>query len=152
MRLDGLLKQRTWPCHQELLRRLAAYGVRHGAWDHTQGYAEGSLARVVEAAAGDTPVLPSVKTNPDFLCGREFDSMAAELRFFFGRGLSVREVEIEVGLQPGEVLIFDNLALAHGRRGVRQPGELRQWVFGHRALDRSGQRRLRDRVLSTFRG
>lgn len=32
--------------------------------------------------------------------------------------------------QPGAVTIFDSLVLAHGHRGVRQPGELHQRVFG----------------------
>lgn len=44
----------------------------------------------------------------------------------------------------------DNLRLAHGRSGVRRPGELRQVVFGHRALDRKGQAEVRDMVLRAF--
>ncbi|MGH2831250.1 MAG: hypothetical protein ACRDK2_00605, partial [Solirubrobacteraceae bacterium] len=59
-------------------------------------------------------------------------------------------VEVEVHLHPGELLVFDNLALAHGRRGTRQPGELNQRIFGHPALSVEGQVRLRDRVLDMF--
>ncbi|MEJ7744466.1 MAG: hypothetical protein WKF73_19165 [Nocardioidaceae bacterium] len=116
------------------------------------GYAEGSLARIIEAALGQTPVLPGVRTNPDFLCGTEFSTMADEMLSFAQRGLLVDAVVVEVCLQPGELLLFDNLALAHGRRGSRAPGELHQRVFGHRALHPRGQIKLRDRVLASFAG
>lgn len=111
---------------------------------------EGSLARIVEAALGQTPVLPSVKTYPGFLCGTEFATLADELEFFTQRELPLDAVEIEVCLRPGELLVFDNLLLAHGRRGTRQPGELLQRVFGHRALSVRQQIELRDRVLAAF--
>jgi hypothetical protein len=148
--LVALLSQRSWPAPDELLARLASYGRTHGAWDDDRGYVEGSLARIVEAAAAErSPFLPSVKVDPGFLCGLEFDSLRAELSFFARHGMSVPDVEISVALQPGELLIFDNLAMAHGRRGRRRPGELRQRVFGHR-LPPAGQRKVRDSVLTAF--
>lgn len=150
--LAGLLGQRPWPRHDELLRRFEAYGHSHGAWEDADGYVEASLARMVEAALGDVPVLPSVKADPAFLCGEEFDSVAAETAFFADRGLRLSAVQVEVRLQPGELLLFDNLVLAHGRRGARAPGELQQRVFGHRGLGPEGQRALRDRVLAAFAG
>jgi hypothetical protein len=79
--LEGLLSQRTWPDREELLRRFAAYGESHGTWPGEEGYTEGSFARVIEAAAGGVPRLPSVKANPDFLCGNEFASIDSELNF-----------------------------------------------------------------------
>ena len=147
--LPALLGQRSWPARAELLARLAAYGRTHGAWDDAHGYVEGSLARLVEAAAG-SPLLPSVKEEPGFLCGMEFDSLLAEVAFFEGHSLRLEAVEVEVGLSPGELLVFDNFALAHGRRGTRQPGELRQWIFGEKSLSVGGQVELRERVLSAF--
>lgn len=150
--LTGLLAYREWPPREELLRRFSAYGASHGAWDDADGYAEGSVARLVEAATGAPPRLPSVKAEPGFLCGTEFADLAAELAFFDSHDLPVAELEVEVRLAPGEVLVFDNLALAHGRRGSRRPGELRQRVFGHRALSPGGQRELRDGVLRAFAG
>jgi hypothetical protein len=147
--LRSLLSARAWPDRSELVRRFAAYGSTHGAWDHTAGYAEGSLARIIEAALGDAPALPSVQ-EPEFLCGTEFDSLAAEEEFFARRGLPVGAVSTLIRLQPGELLVFDNLMLAHGRRGTRQPGELHQRIFGFHALAVAKQAQLRDRVLTAF--
>jgi hypothetical protein len=76
--LVSLLEQRDWPRRSAVLDRFAVYGRTHGAWDDSRGYSEGSLARVIEAAAAGAPLLPSVKSDPDFLCGMEFDSVGAE--------------------------------------------------------------------------
>jgi len=148
--LVALLSQRSWSPPSELVERLTSYGRTHGAWDDESGYVEGSLARIVEAAAAEfRPSLPSVKVEPGFLCGLEFDTLAAELRFFERHALRIQDVEIAVTLQPGELLVFDNLAVAHGRRGTRQPGELRQRAYGH-SLEPALQRKLRDDVLTAF--
>jgi hypothetical protein len=148
--LVPLLRGREWPERSELLARFVAYGQTHGAWDDSRGYSEGSLARVIEAALAVSPLLPSVKADPDFLCGMEFGSLSAELAFFRRHGLDVDEVAIDVALRPGQLMIFDNLALAHGRRGCRQPGELHQRLFGHRQLSPVEQRASREHVLSAF--
>jgi len=148
--LARLLSQRVWPPLTELLGGLIAYGRTHGAWDDDRGYVEGSLARVVEGAAAGSPRLPSVKTDPGFLCGTEFDSLCAEVAFFEQHGLRLKDVEVEVELRPGELLVFDNLAVAHGRRGLRRPGELRQRVYGHQRLGVIAQCELRDRVVCAF--
>ena len=147
--LHALLGQRRWPERATLLHNLIAYGESHGAWDDADGYSEGSLGRVVEAAAG-APRLPSVKSTPGFLCGMEFDTLAAELSFFESLGLDVDAVQVEVPLRPGDLLVFDNLALAHGRRGSRRPGELHQRIYGHRLLPQAAQDALRDRWLAAF--
>jgi hypothetical protein len=148
--LRPLLGGGTWPDHDELVRRFAAYGNSHGAWDVTAGYVEGSLARIVEAALGDTPILPSVRGESGFLCGTEFSSVAEEVEFFRRRGLAVEPVGTEVCLRPGELLVFDNLAIAHGRRGRRRPGELNQRIFGHQALMVDQLVELRERILAAF--
>jgi Taurine catabolism dioxygenase TauD, TfdA family len=148
--LAQLLSQRAWLPLAELLDGLIAYGRTHGAWDDDRGYVEGSLARLVEGAVASSPGLPSVKADPGFLCGTEFDSLRAEVAFFEQHGLRVEDVEVEVELRPGELLVFDNLSVAHGRRGLRRPGELRQRVYGHRRLGVLAQCELRDRVLCAF--
>lgn len=148
--LAPLLAQRRWPDHDQLIDRFEAYGDTHGAWDDTAGYTEGSLARIIEAAVGDRPVLASVKTTPGFRCGLEFTGLAEEIAFFAHRGVALGGVEQEVRLRPGELLIFDNQLVAHGRRGSRQPGELHQRVIGHRQAPLGRQRAMRDRFLTPF--
>jgi hypothetical protein len=147
--LEALLRQRRWPDEKTLLHNLIAYGASHGAWNDDDGYAEGSLARVVEGATGAAR-LPSVKSTPGFLCGMEFDNLAAESMFFARLDLDLAAVQVEVPLRPGDLLVFDNLALAHGRRGSRRPGELHQRVYGHAALSPAAQRDVRNRFLSMF--
>ncbi|MEO8968427.1 MAG: hypothetical protein ABI355_12340 [Solirubrobacteraceae bacterium] len=148
--LSPLLGARAWPDRAELVRRFAEYGRSHGAWDDAAGYCEGSFARIVEGALGTTPVLPSVKEHAGFLCGNEFASLADEREFFARRGLCLNAVEIELGLSPGELLVFNNLTHAHGRRGVRRPGELNQRVYGHPSLPVEQQVDIRDAVLAAF--
>jgi hypothetical protein len=145
--IAALAEAREWADREELVRRFAAYGRTHGAWDDEDGYIEGSFARIFEAALGGPAALPSVKEDPGFLCGTEFDSLAAEHRFFRDRRLDLAPLEVEVPLGPGELLVFDNLSLAHGRRGRRRPGELHQRVLGHPSLPAEEQLRLRDRLL-----
>jgi hypothetical protein len=145
-----LLTQRGWPERAELISRFAAYGRTHGARDDRAGYTEGSFARIIDAAATNPPLLVSVKTDPDFQCGTEFDALGAELAFFRHHGLNVEDVEIEIVLRPGQLLVFDNLAFAHGRRGKRQPGELHQRVFGNRRLSPGEQLAVRERLLDAF--
>ncbi len=147
--LGGLLAQRSWPAREELVRRLEDYGRTHGAWDHGDGYTEGSLARLVEAADGGRPRLPSVR-EPGFRCGMEFDDAEGEAAFLAARGLDVAAVEVEVRLAPGDLLVFDNHAVAHGRRGRRLPGELHQRFFGHLGASADEQVRMRDRLLERF--
>ena len=146
--LDALLAQRRWPDQTTVLANLLAYGRSHGAWDDADGYCEGRLARVLEGAAG-VPRLPSVKSTPGFLCGMEFGELAAEIRFLASLGLDVETVQIEVPLRPGDLLVFDNLAVAHGRRGSRRPGELHQRSTAAIRLP-AAQRALRDRFLALF--
>jgi hypothetical protein len=45
-------------------------------------------------------------------------------------GVRLGDVEHNVVLQPGELLILDNTVLAHGRLGQRPPGEVWQLLFG----------------------
>jgi hypothetical protein len=117
--LVPLLRRRHWPEHSELLARFVAYGRTHGAWDDSRGYSEGSLGRVIEAAAGVSPVLPSLKADPDFLCGMEFDSLSAELAFFRRHGLDVEEVAIDIALGPGQLMLT---ACSASRKSIRSRG------------------------------
>jgi hypothetical protein len=143
--LEALLRQRTWSDHETLLASLRRYGRGCGVGAR---YVEGILGRLVEAADG-CAALPS-PADPNFLCGLEFASLAAERAHFERHGLDLEAVEQRVRLSPGELLVFDNLRTAHGRAGTRRPEELHQLCVGYRSLDTDRQRTLSRRVLAAF--
>ena len=143
--LPELLRQRRWPPAPALLARLRAYGQLQQVADT---YVEGILARLVEAADAEASLPRS--GGDGFLCGMEFVSLAEERAFLAARGLDADRVERQVLIEPGELLVFDNLTTAHGRVGVRAPGELHQLCLGYGGLDPARQAVLRDRVLAAF--
>ena len=150
--LVALLGQRSWPPPAELVERLTSYGRTHGAWDDDLGYTEGSLARIIEAAAtsSGSPILPSVKVEPDFLCGLEFDSLPSERTFFSRYGLRVSRRRDRVRLEPGELLAIRQPS---GRaRPTRERANRESCVSASSAtsLQPAAQRKLRDDVLRAF--
>jgi hypothetical protein len=68
----------------------------------------------------------------------------------FGHAQAGDETQEEIVLSGGELLLFDNLAVAHGRRGRRDPSELHQLCIGFGSLDLTGQAGLLDRILAGF--
>ena len=139
--LQPLLGQRSWPGRAVLAERLC---------EDTSGGApvEGILARIIEAA-DQSRDLPD-RAEAGFLCGMEFGTLDDERRYFARHGLTLAAAEEEIVLSPGELLLFDNLATAHGRRGRRYPGELHQLCIGFGSLDLPGQAKLLDRILASF--
>jgi hypothetical protein len=137
--LRALLEQRVWVKREVLVERLRRYGDANAP-------VEGILARLVEAADG-SPTLPC---SGAALCGLELDSLAHERDHFADRGLDLDAVEQRILLRPGELLLLDNLATAHGRVGLRKPLELHQLCVGFRDLDGTEQSVLLRRVLGAF--
>jgi hypothetical protein len=143
--LRRLLGRRAWPDRATLHARLRDYGRRQGGDGE---YVEGILARLVEAA-DESPSLPASGSD-GFLCGMEFGSRADERAHLLARGLELDGVEEHVRLAPGELLLFDNLATAHGRLGLRAPRELHQLCVGYAGLGARDQGALLARVLDAF--
>ena len=139
--LGRLLGQRAWPARAVLAGRL-----RGEAGDGA--LVEGILARIIEAA-DQSRDLPD-RAADGFLCGMEFSALPEERQYFARHGMDLAAVEQEIALSAGELLLFDNLAVAHGRRGRRAPGELHQLCVGFRSLGLPGQGTLLDRFLADF--
>jgi hypothetical protein len=149
--LRRLLSQRSWVEPERLLERLRGYGqanIGGGAGSEGEGYVEGIFARLIEAADASPTLPPSGEAG--FLCGMEFDSMAQERLHLAARGLNLDEVERRILLGSGELLLLDNLAIVHGRVGIRQPLELHQLCVGFRNLAESEQAQLLRGVLEAF--
>jgi hypothetical protein len=134
--LDQLFAQRRWPADHRVVEALRQ---RYGG-----DGAEGILARIVEAV-DQTDELPD-KGSEAFLCGMEFATLDHEEQFFAAHDAPLAAVEVRVRLAPGEVLLFDNLAVAHGRAGLRQTRELHQLCLGFPQARPEDQ----DRVLTHF--
>lgn len=145
--LRPLLSRRAWADPDELLARLRLYGDANSQSD-PQGYVEGIFARLVEAADG-SPTLPR-HHEEGLLCGMEFDTLAQEREHLARRGLDLDSAEERILLGPGDLLLLDNLAIAHGRVGTRRELELDQLCVDYSSLPAPSQAVLRDRVLSAF--
>jgi hypothetical protein len=139
--LCPLLSQRPWPPRAVLAERLC-----RGAADGI--LVEGILARIIEAA-DQSRDLPDPHAD-GFLCGMEFSTLADEHRYLARHDMHLAAAEEEVVLSSGELLLFDNLATAHGRRGRRHPGELHQLCIGFGSLDLARQAMLLDGFLAGF--
>lgn len=148
IRLRDLLGQRAWPDLATLRQRLSDYARRQRAADGHN--VEGILARLIEAADMSATLPQGDKAG--FLCGMEFASLAEEDVFFADHRLDLASVERRVRIRPGELLLFDNLAIAHGRRGTRPALELHQRCVGYPQLDAARHQRLLNGVLGQFRG
>jgi hypothetical protein len=136
-----LLGQRSWPARAVISERLC-----RDAGDDC--LVEGILARIIESA-DQSRDLPARDTD-GFLCGLEFATLVEERRYFAGHGLRLLAAEEELVLSSGELLLFDNLLTAHGRRGRRHPGELHQLCIDFPSLDLPSQAKLLDRILAAF--
>lgn len=135
--LGQLFAQRRWPAASQVAERLRQRSASDGA--------EGILARIVEAIDA-TEQLPD-KQADGFLCGMEFAALEQEEEFFDEHGLPLPGAEVRVRLEPGEVMLFDNLAVAHGRAGRRQTHELHQLCLGFRQAPPEGQDKVRTHFL-----
>jgi hypothetical protein len=139
--LTPLLSQRSWPDRPVIAEQLrsSASGGRS---------VEGVLGRIVEIA-DESSSLPPLD-SPGFLCGMEFATLDEELSYFNLHGLRVADVAQHIVVRPGELLVFDNLRVAHGRSGERKANELHQLCVGYQSLDAADQAAVLDRTLAAF--
>jgi hypothetical protein len=108
------------------------------------------LGRVIEVAQEGRELVPF--DTPGHLCGMEFDSLEHERSFFEDSGLPLTDLEEQVCLRPGELLLIDNLRTAHGRSGRRAADDLHQLFVGYSSLCAEQQQLLLDRFLAVFDG
>ena len=160
LHLAKLARARRWPNFEIARQRIAAYGKSHGSWVNWElrdGYVEKTVARIVDAidATGELTPFRQLERETWFVRshgGNEFESERDELTFFARHELEIENQYDLVRLHPGELLVLDNTAVCHGRRGQRQPRELLQSVYGHRNVSPASARQLGECVITRLIG
>jgi len=135
--LEKLLKQKPFSKNAE--KKLIDYVREHGdGWlepnkHNTQRLA--IFARVLDAVSG----LNELTEKIDTMIGQCFEydistqgnqGLQAEYAFYAKAGYDLGSVEKQFALEPGQLLIFDNLRCVHGRVGKRHKEELYNYLFG----------------------
>jgi hypothetical protein len=108
------------------------------------------LGRLIDAIDG-TDDLPAKEVD-GLLCGMEFATLAQEQRFFEDHDVPRTAFEQRVIVEPGQAMVFDNLACAHGRSGRRQARELHQLCVGFHPVPPDGQRWILRQFLNELTG
>jgi hypothetical protein len=139
--LGPLLGQRSWPIREVVAKRL------HRAADPEKPV-EGILGRIIEIIDEGSSLPPT--GTPGFLCGMEFSSYEEEDSYFRTHGMELADAEHRIVLRSEELLLIDNLRVAHGRLGRRRPNELHQLFVGYRSLGQLGQQALLERIFASF--
>lgn len=156
VRLDALKKATSALGHGEVERRLREYVAEYGdGWRLPEPANTGRISiflRFVEAIFSQKKFASLIESDSaNFLIdatqeiGLQTSGIEAERLLLQGLGVDLRSGEERVCLEPGDMLLFDNLAVVHGRIGRRQPRELWQMLFGLRSLSSSAI----ERVVST---
>lgn len=143
--LARLLAQRSWGSADSVAQRLFAYARSHGSswdWEADSGHRVSCFARLLDAL-NPQPRLTNFRAIPRAQwyavsqAGHEFENAEAEAAFYTANGLRLSEAEARFVLEPGDLLVFNNVSTIHGRLGTRRPGELHQVLFGLRAVPAS---------------
>lgn len=138
--VDRLLRQRKFHTPAECDARLRDYAERFGdGWTKPRRHITGRLgcfARVVDAMLDqhelvsffDLATWEWFREGSGSQDGRE--ELAAEMAWWARHGYRLEEAETRIQLQPGDLLLFNNMSCAHGRIGTRRPEELWQVMWG----------------------
>lgn len=139
MSLKGFFKDKKWGGKKQIEKRLIEYAQEYGdGWFYpvkvsTQRLA--CFARILDAVAGTTELSQDIaKTMGQWFRDKERlgadESMKNEYEFYAKRGINLAEFEEFIQLKPGQLLIFDNTRVTHGRAGKRQAREVWQIMYG----------------------
>jgi uncharacterized protein YdcH (DUF465 family) len=137
--LDKLFKQKQFGTTKQVKQDLLHYVERYGdGWTHPEPVNTKRIACFAR-------ILDSFQ-SPHQLC-EEKESMIGqcfsyddnkdggfglqqEQNFFLKAGIDLSSIEEQIEIKPGQMLIYDNLRIVHGRIGERQPKELFNFLFG----------------------
>ena len=139
MNLLGFFKHSRWGNKKQIEKRLINYAQKYGdGWSYPEKFNTQRLAcfaRVVDAVADTTDLSQDIdKTMGQWFRDKERldvdESMKNEYEFYARKGINLGDYETFIQLKPGQVLLFDNTRVAHGRAGKRNAKEVWQIMYG----------------------
>lgn len=138
--VERLVGQRSWGDADEVEKRLREYVASHGSswdWDGDTGGRVSCFARIVDALAPEHVLtnfrqVPREQWYERSRAANEFGSLEEERAFYRERGVDVKAAECSMVMQPGELLVVNNVRAVHGRTGRRRVEELHQVLLGIR--------------------
>lgn len=130
--IGKLLAQRTFGDPEQ---RLIDYVKQHGdGWKEpmvVNTLRLGCFARILDAVTGRNELINDIdKTTGQWFDYGNAGAFAREKDFFSACGLDLEKAEEQINVQPGQLLIVDNMRCVHGRIGPRKPKEIYQFLFG----------------------
>ena len=149
--IDGLLAGKS---EKDVDKKLAEYVQKHGA-----GWEKFNSGRLLVAAQ----LLDALQEDGELGYMREHriaewfnrdaknnsqDGLAGETAFFEKHNVVLSNHERRITLKPGDLLIADNLRVAHGRAGRRPAEELVQYLFGVKDASKEEIAKIRSQVVS----
>lgn len=152
--LNELMKQKKWGSKEEVRARLESYVDAYGDGKpeyNTKRLA--SVARLFDAMMGQAELVDfrDQRTDEWFQNGaerNEAQSLQNEYAFFKKAGYDLAAVEERVNLQPGQMIIFDNTRIGHGRLGHREAAELYQFMYGVKDLQQDDIQAIQDHFVN----
>lgn len=137
--LSPLLNQKSFGSKEEVKEKLLAYVKEHGdGWmkpTPVNTHRLACFARVLDALTNQKALCHEIDT----MIGQCFtyDTSASgtkgfeeEIAFFKDAGVDLNNVEEQIEILPGQMLVYDNMRTVHGRIGKREPKELINFLFG----------------------
>jgi hypothetical protein len=138
--LKGLFAGDEFGTEQEIETKILKYVNEHGdGWIHpdkVNTHRISCFARIVDAVAGTSELAdyfdksmaqwfadPKDKYNSDISIGNEKE-------FYIKRGVNLEPIAENIVIQPGQLLVVDNMRTAHGRVGKREEKETWQFMYG----------------------
>lgn len=138
--------------------RLADYASTHGdGWgEHNSGRIAAGV-RLLDALSD----APSLQAERDKTVGQWFNdgtkvheaaAFEKEAAFFAEHDIDLEAVEECVFVEPGQLLIMDNVRTMHGRSGHREVREVFNFMFGVEAIDTDDIQALRQYIGNLLAG
>lgn len=149
--LDGLVSPLELSA-SVIEQKVVEYVRCHGdGWDNHNTFRLACFARFIDALAK----APELETEIDKTVGQWFqsnekldadDAYQQEVSFYGRHGIDLSGREVQIALEPGQLLVLDNTRVIHGRIGQRKAKEVYNFMFGIESIERDDITALRQSI------